>query len=106
MGLETLYTISIIINLGLVTMLLRREAENSADKELKALDLNSFTILGMLIVSMLYTDQNLNFLILLGIVCLPTAAYSYYRAYTLNKKRVLFSVLTVITIFAIILFAA
>ena len=105
MDTETLYTISVIISLCIIAALLQRKASESSEKELKALDFSSYTIAGLLVISMLYSDGNVHFVIMLALVCLPVSVYSYYRSYKLNKKRTLVSIIAIISIVVILLVA-
>lgn len=80
--------------------------KSDQDIKLRILDIGSYTIAGILIISMLYTDYDLTFLFVLVIISLPFGIYNFYQYYKVDKKRLAYSVSVFVAFLVIIGIAA
>lgn len=88
---QYLYIVSGIISLVIVRKVLLLNSSERPNK-LKYLDIASYTIAGLLIIAMLHTQNEISFLIMLGMVCIPFTVMIYSQYYREDRRRFVYSV--------------
>lgn len=102
MNNEYLFIISFIIALFIVKEIFHLEKSGENEK-LKILNIGTYTITGILIISMLYTDVNITFLLMLAILSIPYSGYSMYMNYKHDRKRLTMSLTVFLALLSTVL---
>jgi len=86
MNIVSLFMIAVVIGLWIVWQM-TQSASREQDSTAKALQFGSNTVTGLLIMSMLYVQNDFIFLLLLLVVCLPFTIYSNYKLYRSDRRK-------------------